>query len=207
MANRWGNNGNSDRVYFLGLQNHCRWWLQPWNEKTLSPWKESYDQPGWRIKKQRHYFATKGLSSQAYRRRQWHPTPVLLPGKSHGWRSLVSCSPWGREGSDMTEWVHFHFSLSCIGEGYGNPLQYSCLENPRDWGTWWAAIWGSTELDWTELAAAATVKPVIFSSGHVWLGDLDYWLLSMEELMFLSLGAGEDSWESLGLQGDPTSPS
>ena len=75
-------------------------------------------------------------------RRQWHPTPVLLPGKSHGWRSLVDCSPWGREESDMTERLHFHFSLSCIGEGNGNPLQCSCLENPRDRGAWLAAIYG-----------------------------------------------------------------
>ena len=65
-------------------------------------------------------------------RRQWHPTPVLLPGKSHGWRSLVGCSPWGREESGMTEWLHFHFWLSYIGEGNGNPLQCSCLENPRE---------------------------------------------------------------------------
>ena len=57
----------------------------------------------------------------------WHPTPVLLPGKSHGWRSLVGCSPWGREESDTTERLHFHFSLSCIGEGNGNPLQYSFI--------------------------------------------------------------------------------
>ena len=67
-----------------------------------------------------------------YWRRRWHPTPVLLPGKSHGWRSLVGCSPWGRTESDTTERLHFHFSLSCIGEGNGNPLQCSCLENPRD---------------------------------------------------------------------------
>ena len=73
---------------------------------------------------------------------QWHTTPVLLPGKSHGWRSLVGCSPWGREESDTTEWLHFHFSLSRIGEGNGNPLQCSCLENPRDRGAWWAAIYG-----------------------------------------------------------------
>ena len=75
-------------------------------------------------------------------RRQWHPTPVLLPGKSHARRSLVGCSPWGREESDTTERLHFHFSLSCIGEGNGNPLQCSCLENPRDGGTWWAAVCG-----------------------------------------------------------------
>ena len=75
-------------------------------------------------------------------RRQWHPTPGLLPGKSHGRRSLVGCCPWGREESDMTEQLHFHFSLSCIGEGNGNPLQYSCLENPMDGGAWWAAVYG-----------------------------------------------------------------
>ena len=51
---------------FSGLQNHCRWWLQPWNEKTLTPWKESYDQPRQHIKKQRHYFVNKGPSSQGY---------------------------------------------------------------------------------------------------------------------------------------------
>ena len=80
-------------------------------------------------------------------KRQWHLTPILLEilqysGKSHGWRSLVGCSPWGRWGSDTTEWLHFHFSLSCIGEGNGNPLQCSCLENPRDGGVWWAAVYG-----------------------------------------------------------------
>ena len=68
------------------------------------------------------------------RRRQWQPTPVLLPGKSHGRRSLVGCSPWGRKESDTTERLPFHFSLSCTGEGNGNPLQCSCLENPRDAG-------------------------------------------------------------------------
>ena len=70
------------------------------------------------------------------------PTPVLLPGKSHGRRSLVGCSPWGRWESDTTERLHFHFSLSCFGEGNGNPLQCSCLENPRDGGAWQAAVYG-----------------------------------------------------------------
>ena len=57
-------------------------------------------------------------------------------------RSLVGCSPWGRKESDTTKQPHFHFSLSCIGEANGNPLQYSCLENPRDGGAWWAAVYG-----------------------------------------------------------------
>ena len=84
------------------------------------------------------------------RRRRWHPTPVFLPGKSHGWRSLVGCSPWGREESDTTKRLHFHFSLLCIGEGTGNPLQCSCLENPRDGGAWWAAVYGVAQ-SWTQL--------------------------------------------------------
>ena len=75
----------------------------------------------------------------------WQPPPVLLPGKSHGRRSLVGCSPWGREESDTTERLHFHFSLSCIGEGNGNPLQCPCLENPKDGGAWWAAVYGVTQ--------------------------------------------------------------
>ena len=83
-------------------------------------------------------------------RRQWHPTPVLLPGKSHGRRSRVGCSPWGCWGSDTTERLHFHFSLACIGEGNGNPFQGSCLENPRDGGAWWAAFYGVAQ-SWTLL--------------------------------------------------------
>jgi len=68
-----------------------------------------------------------------------------LPGKSHGRKSLVGCSPWGLEELDTTERLHFHFSLSCIGGGNGNPLQCSCLENPRDGGAWWAAVYGVTQ--------------------------------------------------------------
>ena len=75
-------------------------------------------------------------------RRQWHLTPVLLPAKSHGRRSLVGCSPWGCKESDTTEQLHFHFSLSCIRKGNGNPFQCSCLENPRGGGAWWAAVYG-----------------------------------------------------------------
>ena len=73
-------------------------------------------------------------------RRKYQPTPVFLPGKSHGQSSLEGCSPWGRWELDTTEQLHFHFSLPCIGEGNSNPLQCSCLENPRDGGAWWAAV-------------------------------------------------------------------
>ena len=82
-------------------------------------------------------------------KRQWQPTPALLPGKSHGQRSLVGCSPRGCKESDTTEWVDFHFSLSCVGEGNGNPMHTKT-------GTWmfiailfviatnWKPAWKST---------------------------------------------------------------
>ena len=67
MANKWGNNGNSDRLYFLGVQNHCRWWLQPWNLKTLAPWKKSYDKPRQYIEKTETLLCQKkGPYSQSY---------------------------------------------------------------------------------------------------------------------------------------------
>ena len=114
------------------------------------------------------------MDSFKSRRRQRHPTPVLLPGKSHGWRSLVGCSPWGRKESDTTEQFHFHFSLSCTVEGNGNPLQCSCLENPRDGGAWWAAVYGvaqsQTWLKWLSSSGKASlVSPSItesISQGH-----------------------------------------
>ena len=71
-------------------------------------------------------------------RRKWQPTPVFFPGESQG--RLVGCRLWGRTELDMTERLDFHFSLSCIGEGNGNPLQCSSLENPRD--VWLAAVYG-----------------------------------------------------------------
>ena len=83
----------------------------------------------------------KPLCALEKRRRQWWPTPVLLPGESHGRRSLVGCSPWGRYEWDTTEKLHFHFSLACIGDGNGGPLVF-LLENPRDGGAWWAAVYG-----------------------------------------------------------------
>ena len=67
-----------------------------------------------------------------------------LAWKIHGRKSLVGYSPWGGEELDTTEQPHFHFSLSCIGEGNGNPLQY-CLENPKERGAWWAAVYGVTQ--------------------------------------------------------------
>ena len=112
------------------------------------------------------------ITSHSTWRRQWHPTPVLLPGKSHRRKSLVGCSPWGHEELDMTERLHFHFSLSCIEEGHGNPLQCSCLENPRDGGAWWAAVYGVAQsrtrlkrLSSSSSSSSSTVYPKSGISG------------------------------------------
>ena len=76
-----------------------------------------------------------------------------------------SYSPWGREESDTTEWRHFHFSLSCIGEGNGNPLQCSCLENPRDGRAWWVAISGVSQ-------SQTQLKPLSSSSKQLRRDDV-----------------------------------
>ena len=99
---------------------------------------------------------------EACRRRQWHPTPALLPGKSHGWRSLEGCSPWGLSEWDTTERLHFNFSLSCIGEGNGSPLQCSCLENPGDRGAWWAAVCGVAQSR-TQLKRLSSMKHELYA--------------------------------------------
>ena len=65
MATRWGKNGNSDRLYLLGLQNHCRWWLLPWNLKTLALWEKRYDQLDSIFKNRDNYFSNKDLSGQS----------------------------------------------------------------------------------------------------------------------------------------------
>ena len=112
-------------------------------------------------------------------RRQWQPTPVLLPGKSHGWRSLVGCSPWGRWELDMTQWLHFHFSLSWVGEGNGDPLQCSCLENPREGVAWWAAGYGVAQSwAWLERLSSSSSNRCFFTD-HA-LGSLGWVSASRE---------------------------
>ena len=100
--------------------------------------------------------------------------PVLLPGKSHGRRNLVGCSPRGRKESDTTERLPFHFSLSCIGEGNGNPLQCSCLENPRDGGAWWVAVYG---------VAQSRTRLKRLSSSSLW------WIMGSRHMNFSSCNA------------------
>ena len=95
------------------------------------------------------------------RRRQWQPTPALLPGKSHGRRSLVGCSPRGRWELDTTEQLHFHVLFLCIGEENGNLLQCSCLENPRDGGPWWTTIYGVAQT-WTRLKRLSSSSAWIY---------------------------------------------
>ena len=78
----------------------------------------------------------------------------------------MGCRPWGREESDTTERLHFHFSLSCTGEGNGKPLQCSCLEDPRDGGAWWAAVYGVAQ-NWTRLKRLSSSSSIRSLSAEV----------------------------------------
>ena len=89
-------------------------------------------------------------SQTQIQRRQWHPTPVLLPGKSLDRGAWWAAVHGVAKELDTTERLPFHFSLSCIGEGNGNPLQCYFLENPRVGGAWWAAVYGVAQ-SWTRL--------------------------------------------------------
>ena len=100
----------------------------------------------------------------------WSPIAV-----SHGQRSLVGYSPWGREESDTTEQLHFHFSLSCIGEGNDNPIQCSCLETPRDGGAWWAAVYGVAQSrTWLKRLSSSSSSSRVFphwDNPEGWYGE------------------------------------
>ena len=152
----------------------------------------SWEMSGWmKHKLESRLLREMSMTSDMQWRRQWQWTPVLLPGKPHGQRSLVGCSPWDCEELDMTEWLHFHFSLSCIGEVNGNPLQCSCLENPRDGRAWWAAVYGGaqnqTQLKW------------LSSSSSTHEDDTTLLAESEEELKSLLMKVKEES-EKVGLK-------
>ena len=112
----------------------------------------------------------------------WCIMEKAMAPHSHGRRSLMGCSPWGHWGSDTTQRLHFHFSLSCIGEGNGNPLQCSCLENPRDRGAWWASIYGVAQ-------SRTRLKRLSSSSSMVHQCRL---ILGLKKKMWVMLIMGED---------------
>ena len=117
------------------------------------------------------------------------------------WRipGLVGCRLWGRTESDRTERLHFHFSLSCIGEGNGNPLQCSCLENPRDCGASWAAVYGvaQSRTRLTGLSSGRMVR-VIKSNAMIEAGRQR---VKLEDAMLLALEM-ESRTTSKGMQAD-----
>ena len=107
MANRWGNNRNNEIIYFGGLQNHCRWWMQPWNKKTLAPWEKSYDQLRQHINKQRCYFANKGPSSQGM------VFPVVMYGCESG--TIKKAERWRIDTFELWCWRRLKSPLDCKG--------------------------------------------------------------------------------------------
>ena len=98
-----------------------------------------------------------------FQRRKWQPTPVFLPAKSHGWRSLVGYSPWGREESDTAEWLHFTHFTHVLLYWRGRWLPTPCLENPMDRGAWRAMLCGVAE-SWTRLKWVSSSSVDLFLS-------------------------------------------
>ena len=165
-------------------------------------------------------FIVFGAALVAQWRRQWQPTPVLSPGKSHGWWSLVGYSPWGLKESDMTEQLHFTSlpvaqkaesacnvgDLGSVpglgrppGEGNGNLLQYSCLENSTDSQAWQATVFRLQRVghDW------ATNTYYLLYLGRVpFCKDTETNLQSSSNCLFLKLHCPSDSG-SLGLGSGP----
>ena len=137
-------------------------WATPWTAAYQAPPSMGFSRQEYWSGVPSLYLPLKlllAITRMIKQRRGWHPTPGLLPGKSHGRRSLEGYSPWCLWGSDTTERLPFHFSLSCIGEGNGNPLLCSCLENPRDGAASWAAIYvvaqSQTWLKWLSSSSSS----------------------------------------------------
>ena len=140
-----------------------------------------------RLKLQVLIFWTFTLPKSSLRlwRRQWHPTPVLLPGKSHGWGSLVGCSPWGRKESDMTERLHFHFhALEKEMATHSSVLAWRIPGTGEPGGL---LSLGSHRVghNWSDLAAAAAAAASDFNSIINWSHVYDHWLLRMWRCIFL----------------------
>ena len=119
-------------------------------------------------------------------RRQWQPTPVLLPGQSHGWRSLAGCSPWGWYELDMTKSLHFHLSLSCTGEGMATHSSILAWRIPGKGkpGGLTSMGWHRVGQDWRDLAAAAAAK---FTMVYILYYTLFYYTISYHTRLFYSM--------------------
>ena len=150
MANRWQNNGNSKGLYLFGLQNHCRWWLQPWNQKTLTPWKKTCDKPRQHIKEQRQYFVNKGPSSQSYGFSSSHVQMWEL-GHKEGWA--------------LKNWC---FWTVVLEKTLGSPLDCTEIQpvNPKGNQSW--IFVGGTDVE----AEAETLM--------LWPPDAKYWLIGKD---------------------------
>ena len=136
------------------------------------------------------------------------PHSSTLAWKIHGRRSLVGCSPWGRYESDTTERLHFQFSLSCIGEGNGNPLQCSCLENPMDRGAWWAAVYGvaqsRTWLKWLSSSSSSSNDQITNVSNDLIITNISNvrndpidWIISEMNIFSVKLAQKAFIWLTL----------
>ena len=182
MANRWGNSG---RLNFLGLQNHCRWWLQPWNQQMLTPWRESYGQSRQHIKKQRHYFANIDLISQGYGFSSSHVWMWELDYKE-SWALKNWCfwTVFEKTLESPLDWeeiqpVHPERNQSWISIGRTDAEAETLILWPPDVKNW--LIWKEPDAgkDWRQEEKGTTEDEMVgwhhLLNGRVWISSGSWW--------------------------------
>ena len=159
---------------FGGLQNHCRWWLQPWNQKMLAPWKNSYDQPKQHIKKQRRYFANKGPSSQVYGFSSSHVWMWELDYKENWelknwcfWTVVLEKTLEGRLDSKEIQPVHPKENQSWIFIGRTDAEDETPILWPPDAKKWLNGKDPDAEKDWRQEEKGMTEDEMV--GWHHWL--------------------------------------
>ena len=181
MANRCGNNRNSDRLYILRLQKYCRWSLQPWNYKTLAPWKKNYDKSRQHTKKQSHYFANKYPSSQSYG----------FPIVTYGYESwtikraspkelmLLNCygvgkDSWESLGLQRIQPVHLKWNQCWIFIGRTDAEPDTSLLQPPDAKYWLIENDPDTGKDWKREEKGTTDEMVEMVGWHSQLNGQEF---------------------------------
>ena len=193
MGNRWGNNGNIERLYFLGLQNHYRWWLQPWSLRMLALWKKSYEKPTKHIKKQRLCWQKIGLVKAMI-------FPVVIYEFENWTIKKVECQRI--DAFELWCWRNSWESLGLQGDQTSQSERKSVLNiHWKDWCWSWnsnpLATWCEELTHWNRSWCWKRLKVGGEGDNSRW----DGWMASLTQWTWVWVNSGSWWWQgSLGLQ-------